>query len=228
MDVQMSGTHQATSDAIFGHPISRNLQWHDIRSMLESIAQVSEEHNGNVRFMRHGQTLTIHPPKHKDLADTQELMKIRHFLERSALPEAANVADSGHRLVVIDHREARVYQTELRGAVPERIAPYDPDGLHQHIHYVEDESNKGKRLPELKSFYEAVAQSLVGAEQILIFGSSTGSSSAMEHLLADLQKHHSNLAKRVIGTLKIDEKHLTDDQLLAKAREFYLKANAGG
>jgi hypothetical protein len=228
MDVQMSGTHQATYDALFGHPISRNLQWHDIRSMLESIAQVSEEHNGNVRFIRHGQTLTIHPPKHKDLADTQELTKIRHFLERSAFPEAVTIADSGHRLVVINHREARVYQTEMRGAVPERIVPYDPDGLHQHIHYVEDESNKGKRLPELKSFYEAVAHSLVAAEQILIFGSSTGTSSAMEQLLADLQKHHSNLAKRVIGTMKIDEKHLTDDQLLAKAREFYLEVNAGG
>ncbi|MCG9890629.1 MAG: hypothetical protein MH252_06115 [Thermosynechococcaceae cyanobacterium MS004] len=46
MDVQMSGTHQNTYNAIFQHPAARNLQWHDVRSMLSSIADVEEEHNG--------------------------------------------------------------------------------------------------------------------------------------------------------------------------------------
>lgn len=86
MDVQMSKAHQSTYKAIFQHPAARNLQWHDIRSMLNSIAEVEEEHNGHLIFVRHGETLTMHPPKHKDLSDIDELMKIRHFLERSAVP----------------------------------------------------------------------------------------------------------------------------------------------
>ena len=111
MDVQMSTTHQATYNTIFQHPASHNLQWRDVRSMLDSITEVEEEHNGNLRFTRHGETLIIHPPKHKDLADIHELMKIRHFLERSAVPEHQTVGDGTHLLVVIDHREARIYQT---------------------------------------------------------------------------------------------------------------------
>ena len=33
-----------------------------------------------------------------------------------------------HLLVVIDHQEARVYRTEIHGAVPQQLVPYDPNG----------------------------------------------------------------------------------------------------
>jgi hypothetical protein len=39
-----------------------------------------------------------------------------------------------HLLVVIDHQEARVYRTEVHGAVPVSIAPYDPHGYKKHLH----------------------------------------------------------------------------------------------
>src|SRR5438874_6501197 len=62
----MLGSHQTTYDAVFQHPISRNLQWRDLRSMLESLADVVVENNGNLKFTRNGQTLTVHPPRRKD------------------------------------------------------------------------------------------------------------------------------------------------------------------
>ena len=221
MDVQISKTHQTVYRGIFQHPIARNIQWHDVRSMLSAITDVEEEHNGNLRFTRNGEILTVHPPKHKDLSDIEELMqKIRHFLERSAVPAQAIVAEGGHLLVVIDHREARIYQTEMHGSVPQVIRPYDPDGSHRNLRYVEENSS-GQRKPELKPFYEAIAQTLRGAEKILIFGSSTGASSAMDYLLAELKKHHPDLAGRVIGAIVVNEQHMTEDQLLAQARSFY-------
>jgi hypothetical protein len=36
--------------------------------------------------------------------------------------------------------------------------------------------------------------------------------------------HHPELAKRIIGSVVVDEHHLTVDQLLEKAREFYANA----
>ena len=39
-----------------------------------------------------------------------------------------------HLLVVIDHQEARVYRTEVHGAVPERLVPFDPHGFGRHLH----------------------------------------------------------------------------------------------
>ena len=129
-----------------------------------------------------------------------------------------------HLLVVIDHQEARVYRTEVRGAVPERIVPYDPHGYGRHQHSAHEWTD-GKSQPERKSFYEAIGKTLRGAEQVLLFGSGTGKSSAMEQLLADLKDHHPDVAEKVIGSVLVDAHHTTESQLLAKARDFYGEYN---
>jgi hypothetical protein len=56
-------------------------------------------------------------------------------------------ATAPHLLVVLDHQEARVYRTEVVGAVPERIAPYDPHGYGKHLHSAHEWTD-GKRQPE--------------------------------------------------------------------------------
>jgi hypothetical protein len=129
-----------------------------------------------------------------------------------------------HLLVVIDHHEARVYRTEVHGSVPMSLVPYDPHEYGKHLHSAHEWTD-GKRQPERKSFYEAIAKTLRGAEQILLFGSGTGRSSAMEMLLADLKAHHADVAEKIIGSVRVDAHHTTDDQLLAKAREFYAEFN---
>jgi hypothetical protein len=129
-----------------------------------------------------------------------------------------------HLLVVIDHREARIYRTEVHGSVPVKISPYDPHGYGRHLHSAHEWTD-GKRQPERKSFYEAIAKTLRGAEQVLLFGSGTGRSSAMDMLLADLKAHHADVAAKVIGSVIVDAHHTTEDQLLAKARDFYAEFN---
>lgn len=129
-----------------------------------------------------------------------------------------------HLLVVIDHQEARVYRTQVHGAVPVSIEPYDPHGYGRHLHSAHEWTD-GKSPAERKSFYEAVAKTLRGAGQVLLFGSGTGKSSAMEQLLADLKAHHADLAEKIIGAVVVDAHHTTEAQLLAKAREFYDEYN---
>lgn len=133
-------------------------------------------------------------------------------------------AAAPHLLVVIDHQEARVYHTEVHGAVPERITPYDPHGYGKHLHSAHEWTD-GKRQPERKSFYEGVAKTLGGAGQVLLFGSGTGRSSAMDMLLADLKAHHPDVAEKVVGAVVVDAHHTTEGQLLARAREFYAEFN---
>jgi len=217
----LSRSHQRTYDAIFRHPAARNLGWRDVRSMLGALAEaVEEEPNGNLKVTRNGQTLVLHTSLDKNVAEIEELMEIRHFLERSSAVAAEAAAEGVHLLVVIDHRQARVYRTQMHGSLPQRVTPYDPGGFGRHLHYVQDDST-GKRKPERKSFYNAVAKLLEDAEEVLLFGSGTGTSSAMEHLLAELKLHHGDVAERIVGSIVLDETHLTEDQLLARAREFY-------
>ncbi|QJW95177.1 hypothetical protein [Frigoriglobus tundricola] len=217
----LNGRHRHTYDAIFRHPAAHNLEWHDVRSLLDAIANVTEEHNGALRVTRNEHAITLHAPRHKDVATTDDLMTIRKFLEQSAeVPTAPAVAPGTHLLVVIDHHEAKVYRTESSGAVPEQLVPYDPYGFGRHLHSHAEETD-GKRRPERKSFYENIAATLRGADQVLVFGSGTGESSAMDLLVADLKHNHPDVAARVIGSVVIDAHHTTESQLLARAREFF-------
>lgn len=226
MDSQRIGTHQATYDAVFQHPVSRNLQWRELRAMLDALSDSVEEHADTVKFTRNGQSLVLRPPRRKDFSDVQDLMRVRHFLEGSASPASPQPAAEGlHLLVVIDHRAARIYRSERRGTVPDRLVPLDRSGERRHLHNVDNDAN-GQRKPELKSYYEAIATSLAGAQKILLIGSSTGSSSAMDHLRAELETHHPAIARRVIGAKVMDEQHMTEDQLLAAARAFYASAES--
>lgn len=104
------------------------------------------------------------------------------------------------------------------------IVPYDPHGYRKHLHSAHEWTD-GKRQPERRSFYEAVAKTLRGAEQVLLFGSGTGRSSAMAQLLADLGDHHPDVAGKVVGSVVVDTHHSTENELLAQAREFYAEYN---
>jgi len=42
----------------------------------------------------------------------------------------------------------------------------------------------------------------------------------MDHLLVELKGHHPDVARRIIGSVVVNEQHMTDNQLLAEARAF--------
>ncbi len=220
MESQLSASHRATYNTVFAHPQAHNLKWLDVWGMLGAMGEAVQQENGNLKVTRNGQTIVLHRPRHKDLADAKELTQIRHFLERSETAPATTAAAGTHLLVVIDHRLARIYQTELHGTAPQRLVPYDRGGSGRHLHQVEGDAT-GQRKAENKMFYASIMQTIKTADKILIFGSGTGASSAMEHLIAELDQHFPDVRKRVVGSVVVDETHLSEDQLLARARDFY-------
>lgn len=125
-----------------------------------------------------------------------------------------------HWLLVIDHHEARIFRSKMHGSVPREILPHDPDLFFRHAQDSQG-SSLGKERPDPNSFFEPVAKALHGAKQVLVFGTGTGMSSEMEQFVAWTKIHHPDLAGRIIGSLTVDMHHLTRDQLLAKARDFY-------
>jgi hypothetical protein len=219
----LTGSHLRTYNAIFQHPVSHNLGWHDVHALFRQLGQVEVEPNGNLKVTRNGQNLVLHPPRTKDVAETDELMALRHFLERSEpAPSGAKEAEA-HWLLVIDHHEARLFRVEMAGGSLQQILPHEPEDYFRHAHNSKDFS-RGQEKPDPNSFFEPVARALHASGRILLFGTGTGTSSEMDQFSAWLKLHHPEVAGRIIGSVIVDEHHLTEGQLLAKAREFYAHA----
>ena len=217
---ELTGAHLRTYQTIFQHPVSHNLGWHDVHALLRQLGQVEEESNGNFKATRNGQTLVLSPARTKDVTETDELMRIRGFLARSEAIPPEEKGQEARWLVVIDHHEARIFRSELHGSVAEQIRPHQTDAAISGTHGFGDFS-RGHEKPAPESFFGPIAVALKEAGQILLFGSGRGAANEMDQLVAWLKAHHPELARRITGSLIIDEHHLTDAQLLAKARDFY-------
>jgi len=217
----LTGSHLRTYNTIFQHPISHNLKWHDVHALFGQLGKVEEEANGNMKVTRNGQTLVLHPHRAKDVSETDEVMVLRHFIEQSeTMPQQESQEMETHWLVVIDHHEARLFRSEMHGAIPQQILPHIPEDYFRHAHNSKDFS-RGQEKPDPNSYFEPVARALSAGGKFLIFGTGTGMSSEMDQFISWLKVHHHELSKQMIGSQVVDEYHLTEDQLLAKAREFY-------
>lgn len=126
----LTGTHLRTYNTIFQHPVSHNLSWHDVHALFRHLGQIEEEPNGHLKVTRNGQTLMLHPPHGKEVPEISEVMSLRHFLEKTNTVPPETGGKASHWLLVIDHHDARIYRSELHGAIPQ--APnLQPSTLNQ-------------------------------------------------------------------------------------------------
>ena len=76
-------SHQRDTMAhIFAHPLSHNIEWHDVLSLLEAVASVQETHRGNYLVTIDGESETFEPPRHKDI-DAEQVASLRRLLRRA-------------------------------------------------------------------------------------------------------------------------------------------------
>jgi hypothetical protein len=75
----LTGAHLRTYNAIFQHPVSHNLGWHEVYALFRQLGLVEEESNGNVKVTRNGQTIVLHRSRTKDVSDMDDVMSLRHF-----------------------------------------------------------------------------------------------------------------------------------------------------
>jgi hypothetical protein len=77
--VHLSNHHRATLNKIFQHPVSHNLEWKDVLSLMGAVGTVEEKHDGKFTMMMGEDTVTLERPKHKDVS-AQEVLDLRKML----------------------------------------------------------------------------------------------------------------------------------------------------
>jgi hypothetical protein len=80
----LSHHHRETIDRIFSHPTSGNIEWRQVRSLLEAIGTVTEEHSGKIVVDVGADRKTWHVPRDKDI-DEQMVRDLRAMLADAEL-----------------------------------------------------------------------------------------------------------------------------------------------
>lgn len=212
----LTSNSQKTLDLIHHHPTTHNLEWRDIRKLIQEIGEAEQEHNGNLKLTVSGHTLIIQGEMETKIATENEIHELRRLLQGAEVHDVTPV----HSLLVIDHESAKLYRTEFRGSVPETITPYDPDGSKSHVH-IKHSYNGHEAQSNHHEYFEDIVKLLHGDEPLLIFGSGHGNSSTMNMFATWLNERYPKIAGRIVRLVDLDQSHLTEFEMLAKARSIF-------
>jgi hypothetical protein len=75
----LNNHHRSTLHRLFQHPVSHNIEWKAVVSLLEAIGSVTEQPHGKVAVVVGSETEYFDPPVHKDI-DTQAVVNLRRML----------------------------------------------------------------------------------------------------------------------------------------------------
>lgn len=75
----LSNHHRNTLRQLFQHPVSHNIEWRAVLSLLEAIGSVDENRDGKAAITLGSNTEFLDPPAHKDI-DAQTVVDLRRML----------------------------------------------------------------------------------------------------------------------------------------------------
>ena len=78
----LNNHHRDTLNEILRHPVSHNIEWKRVRSLLEAVADTTREHNGKYEVTLAGGTDFLSVPHGKDI-DEQTVVDLRKMLRRA-------------------------------------------------------------------------------------------------------------------------------------------------
>jgi hypothetical protein len=84
MAADLNSHHRVTLEKIFGHPLSGNVEWRQVLSLLKAVGTTTREPNGKVKVELGGETEVLQPPDGKDV-DRQLIVDLRRMLTNAGL-----------------------------------------------------------------------------------------------------------------------------------------------
>jgi hypothetical protein len=78
----LDNRHRNTLHQIFAHPVSHNIEWHAVISLLEAVGTVDVRHDGKVSVRVGSETAFLEPPAGKDI-DVQTVVDLRRMLSQA-------------------------------------------------------------------------------------------------------------------------------------------------
>ena len=86
----MSHKHQRVLAAIFQEPVSANIHWRDVESLLEHLgATIEPGHGARLRFVLKGVEGTLRRPHHSGVCSKHDIRHLREYLQAAGISPAS-------------------------------------------------------------------------------------------------------------------------------------------
>ena len=82
--VDLNNHHRNTLRELFQHPVSHNIEWRAVISLLEAVGSVAEHHDGKLTVTVGSQAAIFERPVDKDV-DVQQVVDLRRLLTAAGL-----------------------------------------------------------------------------------------------------------------------------------------------
>lgn len=74
-----AAAHQRTLEMLFEHPMSHNIEWRDVKHLLDSLGTTTPGGHDTVHATINGRTAMLHDTARKTLT-AEQVAQLRHFL----------------------------------------------------------------------------------------------------------------------------------------------------
>lgn len=102
-------------------------------------------------------------------------------------------------VVVIDFHLTKVHVTDATPEVrPKHIVAVDPRGHFHEVHHRAGNPD-GTYEADDPEYWQQVTKAVAPAAAILVFGHGKGKANASHHWVADVEKHHEDVAAKIVA-----------------------------
>jgi hypothetical protein len=91
MSAKLDHHHRHTVEHLFAHPVGHNIQWRDVRCLLERFGEVFESHRGGWVCAVDGVTTSLGRVRGRELS-VEQVMRVRHLLSGLGVSATGEVA----------------------------------------------------------------------------------------------------------------------------------------
>lgn len=124
-------------------------------------------------------------------------------------------------MIAITQDEARIWAAGLdKNSIPEKIyAPADK-GSHHHVRQTQHQGGHSGDPKEL-GYFDVIAENVKDAAEILLIGHGEGKANAMLRFTQFIERNNPQVAKKIIGAADTNLNALTENEILAIARNWF-------
>ena len=229
----MTNHPRTTLDALFAHPLRHNIRWDELAALWHSLGGAIEQlddHRLSLRLPDGHQTWmhSANQHGHRDLT-AEDVLRLRVLLEQAGItpdhPVAAAPAERGdqaRRLVIrLDHHGADAYWLEGDRVEHASLRPHGHWAGEQTISHRHERDLAGQRAPLDHAFLQQLTLTLETADRALLLGHGHGGANLIHTLLDHVRRHRPDLLGRVAASEGVDDRALSEAELLAHAREHF-------